>query len=53
MDVATGMRAQDSLMALRYYDHIQGRGRLKPRYKWAVLAFTAGMIAGMVFGHIV
>lgn len=39
-------------MAIRYYDHLQGRDRLKPRYKWAALAFVAGLVTGMVFAHI-
>lgn len=40
-------------MAFRYYDRLEGRERLKPRYKWAALAFLAGLAAGMLFAHIV
>ncbi len=40
-------------MAIRYYDHVIGRERIKPRYKWAVSAFAVGMLFGMVFAHIV
>jgi hypothetical protein len=40
-------------MAIRYYDNVEGRERLKPRYKWAAFAFAAGLIFGIVFGYIV
>jgi hypothetical protein len=39
-------------MAFRYYDHLEGRERLKPRYKWAALAFVAGLATGILFAHI-
>jgi hypothetical protein len=39
-------------MSIRYYDSLDGRERIKPRYKWAAGAFFAGMIFGVVCGHL-
>lgn len=32
---------------LTYYDSISQRRYLKPRYKWAIGAFIAGVLIGM------
>jgi hypothetical protein len=40
-------------MAIRYYDHLGGRERLKPRYKWGMYAFVAGVILGLTCGHLI
>jgi hypothetical protein len=53
MDVAHLLSLpQGFIMAIRYYDNAIGRERVKPRYKWAAIAFAAGMIFGVVCGHI-
>jgi len=39
-------------MAIRYYDTVDGRERIKPRYKWAACAFVAGVIFGVACGYI-
>jgi len=33
-------------MSITYYDHTSARVRIKPRYKWAVAAFVAGICFG-------
>jgi hypothetical protein len=33
---------------LTYYDRISQRHYLKPRYKWAIWAFVAGMAFGVI-----
>jgi hypothetical protein len=40
-------------MAIVYYDHILGRERVKPRYKWATVAFCIGLLAGFVCAKLV
>jgi hypothetical protein len=40
-------------MALRYYDQALGRDRFKPRYKWAMAAFSVGLLFGIIFAHII
>jgi hypothetical protein len=49
MDVAKGVQG----MPLQYYDPVVGRERLKPRYKWAAMAFVAGVIVGSFFAHVI
>lgn len=39
-------------MTLRYYDHTEGRERIKPRYKWATVAFAVGMLVGIIVAHV-
>lgn len=39
-------------MPLRYYDPALGRARFKRRYKYAALAFAAGLAVGYILGHL-
>jgi hypothetical protein len=38
---------------LTYYDDTHGRVRFKRRYVWALWAFLAGVVLGVVLGHLI